>query len=125
VWGVCSAVAGQTIVTHVAGQDYSLSWGLALGLFGLISGLAAFSTLIGFNRIVSIVKKSIELSALSMLTGTLSVVTLLRAVAIFTEGLTAETVASFAITAFFLVFPTWRIFHLTERIRILRKLVRK
>jgi hypothetical protein len=125
VWGVASAAAGQTIVTRVAGQDYGLPWGLSLGLFGLIAGIAAASTMVGLNRISMIIKESIELITLSMLTGTLSVVTLLRGVAIFTEGLSATTIASFAITAFFLVFPTWRIFHLTERIRVLRKLTRK
>jgi len=47
---------------------------------------------------------------------------LLKFIDMFKAGFSSESIASCALAFVFIVFPTWRIFHLTERIRGLRKI---
>lgn len=126
IWGVFRTLGGQGIITHdVAISDYSLLWGLAIGVLSLVSGAAAISTLFGTRLNVRRHELTTELISLSLFTGVLSVVTWLQIVAVFVNGFNAQSIATAVITGFFLVSPTWRIFHLTERIRLLRKIVEK
>jgi hypothetical protein len=122
IWGVFNAISKYTAVAEVAGDGYNALWGMAIGILGLVAGISAASTLINSRSIpVRILKKRTELWSLSLMTGLVSVTPLLRYTMVI-EHFRADTIAGAAITTFFLVFPTWRIFHLTERIRGLRKI---
>lgn len=122
LWGIFASISDYTTVAEASGPDYNFLWGLSIGILGLISAIAAVSTTIGTNIHHAVYKKTTELISISLLAGLISVFPLLRLIDLFSEKFSTDSVAGAALACFFMVFPTWRIFHLTERIRGLRKI---
>ncbi|MDQ7877380.1 hypothetical protein Q9R08_05250 [Microbacterium sp. QXD-8] len=120
-WGVASLIAGVPTIQNSTTAVYELWWGGSITGLSFIAALAAASTFISTTDVKKRARrKTIEMSAVLMLTGFLFVYPMLLIVAA-AQG-DQGRVAIVALGFQYLLFPAWRARHLFKRIRALREL---
>lgn len=121
IFGLFYSFAEFNTVHEFTPEMYSSFWGLAIGTLGTFAGIAAFSTLWPASVRLRILKEQTELILLSLLGGLVAVYPVAKFITLFLPPFDLTEVAGLAVSLDFMVLPTWRIIHLTQRVRALRK----
>lgn len=117
-WGIASTITGIPTMTAAATPTYEFFWGGAIGILSLIAAAAAGSTFFTIPGLHRTTKRWVEMSALLLLVGVMSVYPSLLILGSL-DGVT-RTTATIGLAMYALGFPAWRIADLFFRIRSLR-----
>lgn len=120
VFGLFYSLAHFSTLSQLTTEAYTTWWGLSIGVTGLLAGAAAFSTLFTSRVRLRIFKKQTELILISLLGGLISVYPILKVADLLIPPFQITEISALAVSLYFMILPTWRIFHLTKRIRALR-----
>lgn len=118
-WGIATGIAGLRTISELTSQWYELAWGSSIGALALIACIAAFSTFFNNpNLLVRIRKKTFEFWSVSIMAGFISVYPIFA----FIQALSGDgnRVALVFVAVSYLIFPVWRVRHLSKRIKRLR-----
>jgi hypothetical protein len=119
-WGITSAIVGLPTIAKASTPIYELIWGASIGLTATVALVAAVLTFATASTVkVRIRKKVVEQTAVSVLGGFVAVYPIF--IILLAIGGDSGRVATVFTATVFLIFPTWRVRHLGQRIRKLRE----
>jgi hypothetical protein len=120
-WGISSAFAGLATVEQATSPQYLAFWGIIIGTLASVAFTATVMTFFPSRSVRQrIQRKSVELAAVSLLAGFISLYPIFLLIAAI--GGDHMRIAPFFLGVQFLILPTWRVRHLFIRIRKLREI---
>lgn len=119
-WGILSTINGVPSIERASTPLYQLIWGGSIGVLALIGAIMAGSMFFNIPFVSPAMKKWVELSAVVLMTGFVSV----YPTVIITQALAGhpDYTALSGIAIYYILFPVWRILHLWGRIKDLTTL---
>jgi len=117
-WGAVSTLAHMPTLTDAAPPLYSILWGALIGFFALVAAVACVLTFFTATPAGRLWKKRAEMTAVCLMGGLIAVYPALLFVRAIVDH-DADRAAIAVLGLSYLVVPTWRIRHLTKRIRAL------